>query len=321
MDTGNERRGATARMPQLTTARAAPAEASRSRRLDPLPSPATGRISPSAAAIARPFLLLLPVLTFLVPSLFVAMTRTPVHTSDARLLVGGFDVESQAMPGFVAASQTLASTYARLVATPAIASPVAASLHLSEGDVAGHIAATAVPESSIIRVEGIADNPADATRFARTAADALVKYASGATNSGSGTTLLDEYRRASADFAVAQRLVDRLNRAVLADPNPSATLLGQQADAQAGAAAAKLKTDSLANRYTALGNTGAGSGHLQLVAPAVYAGDNRRSMVELAVAGSVVLGLVAGIALATFVVNQRPGGGNRRSGEVARAAS
>ncbi|MCU1373657.1 MAG: hypothetical protein JWO68_943 [Actinomycetia bacterium] len=320
MNSGNEGGVSAAPMPQLGTSRTPRADGPRPRRIEPMPSPATGRISPSAAAIARPFLLLLPVLTFLVPSLFVAMTRTPVHTADARMLVGGFDVEAQAMPGFVTASQSLAATYARLVATPAIAAPVAKALNLPEDQVSGHISATAVPESSIIKVEGTASDATKATRYARAAADALLKYASGTTDTNSAADVLRQYSQASAQQAAAQRTLQRYDAAVQASPNPSDSLLAQQAQAQGQADTAKLKSDSLAAKYTALSNAGASSGHVQLVAPATYSGDNRRSMLELAIAGSVGLGLVAGIALATFVVNQQAGG-ERRADGTARAAS
>src|SRR5439155_19556191 len=142
-----------------------------------IPSPVTGRVAPSAAAIARPLLVLLPVLTFLFPSLVVAFTKEPVHTAEARLLVGGFDAQAQAIPGFVSAAQSLASTYARLVGTPAIADGVLADLKLPKGSANGHISATSVPQSSIIRVEGTGKNRAEALRYAQAAADGLLSYA------------------------------------------------------------------------------------------------------------------------------------------------
>lgn len=275
----------------------------RPRRVDPMPSPATGRVSPSAAAIARPLLVLLPVVTFLVPSLFIAMTRTPEHTAEARLLVGGFDVQAQAVPGFVEAARTLASTYARLVGTPAIIDPVAKTLGVRPGDVSGHISATAVPESSIIRVDGTANDPEAAVRFADAAANALQKYAGGSAGGGA-SDILKRYTDASRAYAAAAANLDRVNRAVQASADPSPALRDQQAQAQAQADAAKLRADSLAASYTNAQQNSGGSGQVRIVAPAAYQGDNRRSMVQLAIAASLFLGLVAGVALATIVVNQ-----------------
>jgi capsular polysaccharide biosynthesis protein len=268
-----------------------------------MPSPATGRVSPSAAAIARPFLVLLPILTFLIPSLFLAYSATPTHTSEARILVGGFDPQANAVPGFVAASETLAATYARLIGTPAVVDEVAKALDLDPAQVRGHIGASPVPDSSLIRVDGTADNRRDATRFADAGAEALEKYATGTVASTSAGQLLTDYQQASQDVASANVTLTRVSRALQANPN-DATLIRQQASAQAAVDAAKLKADALAARYsTFLENTG-GSANVQVVSPATYQGDNRHSMVQLAIAASVGLGLVVGIALATLVVNQ-----------------
>ncbi|MCU1488011.1 MAG: hypothetical protein JWN67_4757 [Actinomycetia bacterium] len=283
----------------LTTTRTEPP---RTRRVPPLPSPSTGRISPSAAAIARPLLVLLPILTFLIPSLFLAYSSTPTHTSEARLLVGGFDPQDQAVPGFVAASESLASTYARLVGTPAVVDPVAKALGLDPSQVRGHISASPVPDSALIRVEGTADNKRDANRFADAAADALAKYAAGAGGGTSTGQLLTDFQQASQELAGAQATLARVNAALEADPGNS-TLLTQQVTSQAAVDAAKLKADALGQRYTNFAAS-SGGGHVELVAPASYQGSNRRSMIQLAIAASVGLGLVVGIALATLVVNQ-----------------
>ena len=284
----------------------------RTRRVQPLPSPSTGRVAPSAAAIARPFLVLLPILTFLIPSLFLAYSATPTHTAEARILVGGFDPQANAVPGFVAASESLAATYSRLIGTPAIVDQVAKALDLDPSQVRGHISASPVPDSSIIRVDGSADNEQDATRFADAGAKALEKYATGTIASQSAGQLLSDYQQASQDVASANATLNRVNRALDANPN-DATLLGQQATTQAAVDAAKLKADALAQRYSKfLENTG-GSSNVQLVSPATYQGDNRQSMVQLAVAASVGLGLVVGIALATLVVNQEANRARLRS--------
>jgi capsular polysaccharide biosynthesis protein len=267
-----------------------------------MPSPVTGRISPSAAVISRPLLVLLPMLTFLVPSLFLAFITQPVHTSEARLLVGGFDVQAQAVPGFVEASRTLASTYARLVSTPAIVKPVADALGAPASEVSGHISATSVPDSSIIRVEGTADNERDATRFADAAATALKEYASG--GAVDADSVLAEYQQAATADAAAQASLVQIKAAVAASPAPSEALRTQQAEAQAAADAAKLQADTVAERYRALQQRSGTSSSIELVAPAAYVGSDRRSTLQLAAVTAIGLGLVVGVALATLVVNQ-----------------
>ena len=288
------------------------------RRMQPVPSSASGRISPSSAAVARPFLVLLPVLAFLLPALLVAFSRAPVYTAEARLLVGGFDVEAQAVPGFVEAARTLAATYARLVNTPAIADPVAAQLDLAPGGVAGGISATAVPESSIIAVQGASEDEDQALRLADVAAEELVNYASGTTSEDERAELLQDFRDAAGLQSTAQFERDRLAAAY--DTNPTDTIRAQLASAEADVVTATLTADNEKTRYQeAIAN--AGRSNVALVAPAAATGDDRRSNIQVAVAASVGLGLIAGVALATFVVNRgvtrapgnRPG---RRSPEA-----
>jgi hypothetical protein len=95
-----------------------------------------------------------------------------------------------------------------------------------------------------------------------------------------------------------------VNRAVEVSPDPTPSLREQQAVAQAQTDAAKLRADSIAESYNNVQQSSGGSGQVQVVAPAAYQGDNRKSMVQLAIAASVFLGLVVGVALATIVVNQ-----------------
>jgi capsular polysaccharide biosynthesis protein len=99
-------------------------------------------------------LVALPILVLLVPSLAIALARQPVYTAESRLLIGGFNVEAQRVPGFVEASRTLAETYSRLVPTRAISERVAKILEVDVEEVEGHISASSVPDSSLIRVEG-----------------------------------------------------------------------------------------------------------------------------------------------------------------------
>lgn len=305
MDAGKERSGAKT-APTLTE-RAAnrPPRTARPRRPGPQPSPVTGRISPSAAALSRPLLVLLPVLTFLAPALLVALAKQPVHTSEARLLVGGFDVEAQAVPGFVEASRTLASTYARLVTTPAVLDLVAEQLDMDADDLDGHVDATSVPESSIIRIEGMASSPRQATRYADAAAEALLQYASSTGAATNADDVLEEYESAAADNAAAQAALAEVERAVTAAAAPSAELRAQQAAARATADAASLRASTIAERYSLVQRNAGGTGQVRLVAPASYSGDDRRSTLQIAIAASLGLGLVAGIALATIVVNAR----------------
>jgi hypothetical protein len=260
------------------------------------------RIPPSAAVVARPLLVLLPVLTFLVPGCVLAFTQPATYTSETRLIVAGFDVQAAAVPAFVEASRNLAETYGRLVDTELVIGPVAEKLNLPRGEVAGHISGSPIPESAIIRIEGSSDDPDRAEELSAAAADALAEFTSG-TGGADDAELLKAYEAAARDRAAATNVRDRTQAA--AEATPSAENQAALATAEAALAAASLRADRAADRFNAA--SGGGS-QLQRVGPALEATSNRRSRVQLTIAGSVLLGLVAGVALATVAVNRS---GNR----------
>lgn len=266
------------------------------------PRPLPTRVSPSAAAIARPLIVVLPVLAFLVPSLFVAFTRQPVYTSEAQLLVAGFDVQTAAIPGFVDASRTLAGTYARLVATDTIVTPVAASLNVSKSSVAGKISATATPDAALIRVDGKGSSPKEAQRYASAAAQALVQYSSRISGNDNGQ-LRRDYQAAAQALATAQLRQDQADAAVRTADAASLPAARQAlAQARADVAAAQLDANRAGQRYS---NGGSGGSGVQLVGPADSATSDKKSKIELAIIGPILLGIVVGIALATVVVNRQ----------------
>lgn len=283
-----------------TGPRAVPDREPHQPRKQPSRPSAAGRIPPSAAVIARPMLLLLPVVTFLVPALVITLAQKPTYTAESRLLVGGFNVEAQAVPGFVEAARTLAATYARLVDTPVIDVPVAEALDISPGEVA--ISATSVPESSIIRIEGKSSSEERAIQLADAAADALLEYADDTASSAAGAEqLLRDFQAASQRYNEAEAERARLVEAAGESPGPE--VRQQIAAAEARAAAEQLRAESLAEQY-ADRERGSG-GNLDVVAPAASNGSDRRSKVQLAVAAAVGMGLVVGVALATLVVNRQ----------------
>jgi hypothetical protein len=266
------------------------------------------RLTPSQAIVTRPLLVALPILVLLVPSIALALARQPVYSAQSRLLVGGFNVEAQAVPGFVEASRTLSQTYSRLVPTRAIAERVAKILKLDVDQVDGHIDATAVPESSIIVVTGKAADQGKAIRFSAAAAQALEDYADQAAGSSGADSLLDDYRQASLalNTATARQtaLKKQYDARVTAGTATDADLQALSA-AQADVSRANLEATTLAGSYTAAKTNSGGSGNIDLVAPASGAGNDRKSNLEVAIAGPLLLGAIAGVALATLVANRR----------------
>jgi capsular polysaccharide biosynthesis protein len=253
-------------------------------------------------------LVVLPILLLLVPFVALALARPPVHSAEARLLVGGFNVEAQAVPGFVEASRTLAETYSRIVETRAITQRVAETLQLDISEVDGHLNATSVPESSIIRVVGTGDDEGEALRFAAAAAQALEEYADESGQLATAETLLDEFGEASVALNTATARRDALRRqydARVAAGTATETDLETVTLAQADVDRARLEADTLAAAYGDQRRRSGASGNIDLIAPASSSGTDRQSTLQIAIAAPLLLGLIAGVALATLVANRR----------------
>lgn len=256
------------------------------------------RVAPSTAVVMRPLLAALPVVLFLIPSLLVGLTRQPTYTSEARLLLGGFNVRSAAVPGFVDASRTLAATYARLVDTEVIVQPTAAAMGLPRDQVAGHISASPVPDSAIIKVVGSAKNDDDAIALAVAATAALREYVSNAGGSNKSEELA-AYRtavRARSDAQTRKVAIERIYAAAPTEANRQAL-----ADATADFEVAQIDAAREAERFNGAGSGGA---DLRVIAPPNTVTSDRIAKLQLFVAAPVLLGVVVGIALATLVVNR-----------------
>lgn len=270
------------------------------------PTAGDRRVAPSTAVVARPLLTLLPALLLLIPAVGLALTRPPTYTAEARMLVGGFNVEAAAVPGFVEASRTLAQTYSRLVSTRAIVERVAENLDIEIEDAEGNVSATAVPESSIIVIEGRADDPETAVRFAAAAADALESYEAESAGASDPADLLDEYGDASLALNAAVNRRDVLQAtydARVAAGLATSSDLEAVSAAEAEADRARLEAETLAAIYGEQRGRRV-SGNLDLVAPASATGNDRRANLQIAIATSVLLGGVAGVALVTLVANR-----------------
>lgn len=139
---------------------------------DPEPS----RVTTGLAVLRHPVLAALAALVVLLPVTVLAFGRSPVYTAEARLLVGQIDVEAQAVPGFVQATQQLASLYARVATTDVVVGPAAAASGLDEDEVRSALRASPVPLSAVIRIEASAADEATAVAIAAAGAEALQAY-------------------------------------------------------------------------------------------------------------------------------------------------
>src|SRR4051812_31651094 len=107
-----------------------------------------------------------------------ARTKTVVYTASAQLAVGTTNVNTpQALGGFAASGPTLAAAYSRAVYADQVTQPIASKLGRSQGSVRGHLNATVIPTTPVIRVDATGSSAGDAITLANAAADRLASYA------------------------------------------------------------------------------------------------------------------------------------------------
>ena len=239
----------------------------------------------------HPLLSLLSVLFCVVLGVGAGLTRSPVYTANARLLVGSISSGNNSVPGLVAANKDLAATYARLVNSSDVRNivddkiPDAATYQLS---------ASPIAESPIIVVTSTANSAETSRLTAQAAAEALQQYVGQLSGGGAGDELLTKYTEDAKALAVAKNSL----AAAQARSAPDAV-----AEAQAVVDAAQLRVDTAAQSYQQSQSASKG-GTVSLITPATEAGDDRQSYLERYVAAGLVVGVLLALAISTALSNR-----------------
>lgn len=97
----------------------------------------------------------------------LAMTRPTIYTGETRLAIGKGEMSALNIPGYPTAAKEMASNYSRWVTDQGVSG-------IKPPDGVTSLAASPIPESSIIRIEAMAGDPTVAVKASQVAADALV---------------------------------------------------------------------------------------------------------------------------------------------------
>jgi len=271
----------------------------------------SGMVGPIQAVTRRPLVLILPILVLLVPALALAFMRTPMYTSQARLVVGDFSFSSQAVPGYVLAAQDLAGTYSRLASEGVVVQETAHRLGIAPGRVQRAVSASPIVGSSVIIVTASDHDEQIATSIAGTTATVLTEVTKSYGKASSD--LLKQYVQANVDEQRASHSMTAANSAY----ETARAIFGSGAEqtkaafnrmllARATFQSAQLRVNSIGSAYQqAQSNDASSGGAVQLISPAVPVGSDRRSKIELAIIAPILAGSVIGAALATFLANRR----------------
>lgn len=264
-------------------------------------------VGPLVAVLRRPFLTLLPVLVLLVPALAFGLVRTPEWSARAQVLVGRVDVEAQAVPGFVAATQELAGTYARVVRTSVLAEQVADDLGVPVDSVAGRLSATPVPESSVIDILAFGSTQEEAVQLAAATSSALVSFVQVSTEAPErAQELLEAYGDAIRDQEQAEQRLAAAQAQLEADG--SATTLEERieavSEAQGEVDQFVLRAEIAEEAYRNSQRGGSDRGIVQPIDEATSLGSDRNETLALLVVAALIVGALLGVSLVTALANR-----------------
>jgi uncharacterized protein involved in exopolysaccharide biosynthesis len=256
-------------------------------------------VGPLQALLRHPFVALVVVLACTGAGVASGLQRTASYASHARLNVGGIDVQSQALPGYVSAVQSLAASYSRAIDSNVVVGRVADRLRLPPAVVEARLAASPVPGSSVIQVDAKGPSEADARRLADAASSALIGYVRGLSGgASSGRGLLRAYRDAELRVSEARRTRQRLSE-------PGAGSSPRRRAADADYSAAQLEARTLATQYQSSLENQPSRNFISVLTDAGTATSDRASQLKLRAFTGLLAGLILAAGLTTILANRR----------------
>ncbi len=264
---------------------------------DAPPPPPPTDTTLARAAMAHPISLLAPVVFFIAVALFVTAERAPVYTAETRLSVGSIDVATQAIPGIVAGTQALASSYSRLVDAEEVLTPVSETVGIPAADLRDRVSGSPIPESPLFLIEATGDSEESAVELANLTSESLGAYVSGVNRVNDDTPrLLSEYRGAVAQAEKAQAALNRANDR------------GTPAEVQAATTNVRtfeLRIEVLGDLYRQSLQGEASANQVQIINRAVTAESDAASYRQRIIFLAGLAGLVVGLILAGFAARRR----------------
>ena len=224
--------------------------------------------------------------------------RDSTYTATTNVAVGRIDVSNPgALAGFSLATQTLAQSYARAIVADEIRRDVARRTGLKEGTIRADLRASAIPESSVIRITGESVDEEQAIRIANEGSAALIAYVARINrNNPDSERLYREFRAASLQVSNARAAERRAERRLEATGSEEAARALRSA--RVARDSAELRRETVRQAYATTQQGQASTSLLQLLNRASSATSDSRSRLQLALFIGVFAGLALGAALA-----------------------
>lgn len=263
-----------------------------------------GRVSATQAILRHWFIALVPVVLALAAAGIYSARRAPTYTADTQVSTVSLRSNSlSGLPGVLQATQQLATTYSRAIESDAVRAGVASKLHISPNDVAGHVTASPVPGSPILKVEATANSEAKAIAIANASAAVLIQEVKKLGGPSPTSGILKRFAQSQSRLAVLQQRQAAAERAYNRDHSSKneAKLAKAASDVQL----TDLHLEALRQAYQNIKQAQASMPNAQIIATARTADSDRRKVMQVALFLGLLAGLAIGAALATLRANVR----------------
>ncbi len=247
-------------------------------------------------------LVLIPVVLLVGIGLALGLLRAPTYTATANLSVDFGAQNPSSLSGSVTAAQALADSYARAVFATPVVGQVAHKTGSPANEVADHVSASPIPDSTVVKVSGDAGSEEAAIELANASATALTRYVGTLNGTRKGSTpVLIQFRQAESLYQ--DRLAHQGELATQVDANPSdQTAARELKRARVKTQVALLKKNSVGELYGA--SQQAYVAPLSFLSAATSASSDKLSRLQLLGFIGLVAGLAIGAALATVRANR-----------------
>jgi capsular polysaccharide biosynthesis protein len=256
------------------------------------------RVTPGEAIARRPLLLIVPAVVLAVLGAVLGLHASSTYTATAQLVVQPLAPTISQLPAAVQSAEDQATNESRLIDSSGVTVPLARELHTTTANIADHISATPIPQSTVIRLDAEASSARAAIGLANAAAATFSHYLNSELQSPAQS--LAVFRR----YVAAQVVLDQARSAKLA-LEAKHTGANGLLRASAAIAAAQLRASALSTQYRSTIQAQATAPAVKSFAVATTASSNRSSRVEIYALGGLLLGLLLGAAAAIMLANRR----------------
>jgi hypothetical protein len=243
-------------------------------------------------------IVLAAVTIFLAAALILGLKRTPEYTATAELSVGHAYVDSPAgIPGVIEATKSLALVYSRTARSSTVRADAARRLRDQGISETGQITATPIPDSPLIKINGVADSEGDAVALANAGADALAANVNReVAASRTEKETVARFERASRQWRRALDARARATGTYRGDPTPTNRIVLDRASS--AVEVAELRREAIREEYAASGQSSANAPTLETFSPASGATSDRSATLQMLLFIALIGGVAAGVALA-----------------------